>query len=127
MIKAYEVDEYKARIFSRARSKNSIFGPRKMEIRLYSAGNLVAFLFFFVGDDGLESDGINSSGSLMHLSFYESEFDRVLDLLRNEKPVWAKFSKTSGETGEWINGIGEISTQKEDVGEEETKWSFSED
>jgi len=60
-----------------------------------------------------------SKGSRVTLNFYENQYEHVLDLMRNESPLYIYISATTGNPGTRTYGEGDIRTSDEPVGEEE--------
>ena len=60
-----------------------------------------------------EGQSLNDSviGNTIKLEYHEKHFDRILDILRNEKPLYLRYFEE--------NDRGWLITAKEDVGEEE--------
>ena len=52
--------------------------------------------------------------------YYESQYEQILDLMRNEGPIWVSVLAPVVGVGTSTYGDGEIRTGEEPVGEEET-------
>ena len=68
----------------------------------------------FVNDDDPLPEATNS-GKNYFLYYRESQLDMLIDMLRNEKPIFVDFNNDNG----WANS--RITTTDEPVGEEEGK------
>jgi hypothetical protein len=62
-------------------------------------------------NEGFDVPGNSKTGNLINLNFPISKFNYVIDLLRNEDPVYISYNET--------NKLGVISSAKEEVGEGE--------
>ena len=104
----YEVKKYAATLFS---GTNLRFNQR---IFLYRAdGNFAAEVYFY--EEGVTMpppSGPAASGSIT-LTYRSNRFDSVMDILRNEKPVYVYYDEGGGNGG--------IATHVEPVGEGENK------
>lgn len=98
------IDEYEVMY-----SANSFF-PR---IWLKNAGQLIGQLIF--KPDGSQLPADNLSNGQVNLYYHVEDFENVLELLRNEKPMYLLFA---GSGGGYENGI---KTTAEPVGEEEAR------
>jgi len=79
-------------------------------IGLYTANyKRIAQITFY--NDGHDVPKNSTSGDIVNLNFPFSKYQVVLDVLRNEDPVWLNYND--------INALGTISSSKEPVGEGE--------
>ena len=84
------------------------YQTNRAQIALYgSSGSTVAYLRF--NDPGMFFENDYESGGRIRMHLPSSMFENVLDVLRNEKPVYIYFAQ----------GRGFLSTSKEPVGEGE--------
>lgn len=84
------------------------YQTNRAQIALYGAdGNTAAFIRF--NDPGMLFENDSQSGSIILMHLPSAMFQSVLDVLRNEKPVYIYFAQ----------GRGFLSTSKEPVGEGE--------
>jgi hypothetical protein len=84
------------------------FPPR---VGLKAAGAYIGQLVFLPDGSALPPD--SQTGTLVNLHYHLQDLENVLDLLRNEKPMYLLFSGSGGGSE---NGI---KTTPEPVGEEE--------
>ena len=84
------------------------YQTNRAQIALYDANNkTVAYLRF--NDPGMFFENDSESGSIIRMHLPSAMFENVLNVLRNEKPVYIYFAQ----------GRGFLSTSKEPVGEGE--------
>jgi hypothetical protein len=84
------------------------YQTNRAQISLFdSAGNTAAFLRF--NDRGMFFENDSDSGGIIKMHLPSAMFRNVLDILRNEKPIYVYFGA----------GIGALETSAEPVGEEE--------
>ena len=84
------------------------YQTNRAQISLYGAdGKTAAFVRFNDPDMAFENDV--ESGGIIRMHLPSTMFENVLDVLRNEKPVYIYFAQ----------GRGFLSTSKEPVGESE--------
>jgi hypothetical protein len=95
-----KIDEY------RVMYSANMFPPR---IGLMSAGNWIGQLIFYPNGKTLPGDSM--VGTQVNLYYHLDDFQNIIDLLRNEKPVYLSWMGAGGENG--------IDTALEAVGEEE--------
>jgi|GEM_PF-1295240 len=91
-------------------------------VELYYGISHVGTLHFYPdGFSPLPADAlyIQSRGHIIYLNFFESQYRDIIDLLRNEKPVWVSILAKVGTPGDFEYGEGDIRTSKEPTGEEE--------
>jgi hypothetical protein len=90
-----------------------MYSANKFSPRIWlkdSAGNFVSDLFFLPDDEVLPDDALY--GGIPRLHYHRQDFQNVLDILRNEKPLFLVYNGTGVENG--------IRTSDEAVGEAET-------
>jgi hypothetical protein len=97
-----KIDEYEVMYSANA------FVPR---IWLKSSNNFIGQLIFKPNGSALPPDGM--SGGQVNLYYHLDDFEKAIDLLRNEKPMYLLYS---GSGGGFENGI---KTTPEPVGEGE--------
>jgi hypothetical protein len=84
------------------------YQTNRAQISLYGAdGKTTAFVRF--NDPGMAFENDAESGGIIRMHLPSTMFENVLDVLRNEKPVYIYFAQ----------GRGFLSTSKEPVGEAE--------
>jgi hypothetical protein len=84
------------------------YQTNRAQIALYdSAGRTAAFVRF--NDPGMAFESDSDSGGTIRMHLPSAMFRNVLDILRNEKPVYVYFAA----------GRGFLSTSKEPIGEAE--------
>lgn len=84
------------------------YQTNRSQIALYGAnGKTAAFVRF--NDPGMTFENDAESGGIIRMHLPSTMFQSVLDILRNEKPVYIYFAQ----------GRGFLSTSKEPVGEGE--------
>jgi hypothetical protein len=84
------------------------YQTNRAQIALYGADDkTVAFLRF--NDPGMFFENDSQSGGIIRMHLPSAMFENVLDVLRNEKPVYTYFAQ----------GRGFLSTSKEAIGEGE--------
>ncbi len=84
------------------------YQTNRSQIALYGAnGKSAAWLRF--NDEGMNFENDYESRGIIRMHLPSSMFDGVLDILRNEKPVYIYFAQ----------GRGFLSTSKEPIGEGE--------
>lgn len=84
------------------------YQTNRAQISLYGAdGKTAAFVRF--NDPGMAFENDVESGGIIRMHLPSTMFENVLDVLRNEKPVYIYFAQ----------GRGFLSTSKEPVGEAE--------
>jgi hypothetical protein len=84
------------------------YQTNRAQISLYgSDGKTAAYLRF--NDPGMTFENDSESGGIIKMHLPSTMFKNVLDVLRNEKPVYIYFAQ----------GRGFLSTSKEPVGEGE--------
>jgi len=98
-----EFDRYRVYIYS-ARQYDW-----EVRVDLYRGGAPCATLLFMKAGHALPPNSSNNGIALLH--FPMSQYPAVIDLLRNEQPLFVALNAD--------NGIGVVSTGDEPVGEEE--------
>jgi hypothetical protein len=81
-------------------------------IQLYNGELLVAILFFNYDASKANRDPVLFGGDRVFLYYHMSMLDTIIDMLRNEEPVYLYYNID--------RQLGYLSTSKEEVGEEET-------
>jgi hypothetical protein len=118
---SYEIEQYKVLLCSRHGAWMSSYRYQAV-ITLYQANTAVAWLKFMEGVGNNQDHyfvGRNGQEQLTVL-FETTDFDRVLALLQNEKPLYVHLRKTYQTSGALHLGLGSISSDAEPVGEEES-------
>ncbi len=106
---SHEIDTYKVFLMSQDESQ---YQGRLATIHLKLKGtDGKAFLFFY--DSAKLPSKNKMSGKNFKIYWKMSQYDNVLDILRNEKPLFFYFSETSK--------VANVQTTDEPVGEEEDK------
>jgi len=80
----------------------------RAQIALFDANNKTAAFLRF-NDPGMFFENDSLSGGIIRMHLPSAMFENVLDVLRNEKPVYIYFAQ----------GRGFLSTSKEPIGEAE--------
>ncbi len=73
-------------------------------------GNSLHGIITFVKSGGSVTDSM--IGNTIKLEFHEEHFSRIVDILRNEMPLWLRYYEEKNR--------GWLITEKEEVGEEES-------
>lgn len=84
------------------------YQTNRAQISLYDANNQTAAFLRF-NDPGMFFENDSQSGGIITMHLPSAMFENVLDILRNEKPVYIYFAQ----------GRGFLSTYKEPIGEAE--------
>lgn len=84
------------------------YQTNRAQIALYDANNKTAAFLRF-NDPGMFFENDSQSGGIIRMHLPSAMFQNVLDVLRNEKPIYIYFAQ----------GRGFLSTSKEPIGEEE--------
>jgi len=99
---------------------------RKSHIALYR-GSVPVGSLNFVPEGSPAKDTIYYSSTQREffttLTYYEHDFARIVDILRNEKPLFLEIrtdQTTSTRTTSAVYGVGTLKTSAEPVGEEES-------
>jgi len=99
------IDEYKAVVYG----KGAVARNLMAYIHCYYKGKIVLTCSFYKDEATLPEN--KEAGGKVLLMYHWSHFGAIIDLLRNEKPVYFGFIKSTK--------VGYISTRKEPVGEGE--------
>lgn len=83
------------------------YQTNRAQIQLSADGKTLAWLRF--NDPGMAFESDYESGGIIRMHLPSAMFENVLDVLRNEKPVYVYFTA----------GHGFLSTSNEPIGEEE--------
>ena len=110
------IDEYSVQVYA-----NDLRGSRtrwaSTVIYLYSSGSHVGTAYF-ARDGHTAGDAVYSGGKIYYHAQGE-QYERVMDILRNEKPVYLRWRSQSDST-ETNDGDAYFYTGREPVGEEES-------
>lgn len=90
-----------------------MYSDNKFSPRIWlkgSAGNFIADIYFLPDGEALPDDALY--GGIPRLHYHRQDFENVLDVLRNEKPLFLLYNGTGAENG--------IRTSEEEVGHAET-------
>lgn len=104
--------KFSAKIEKYVLSVNTSTNNYKRRILCYGSLNELAYLYF-VPDDLPLSENKKIEGTTrnkVNLYYRMSDWDAIVDILRNEKPVWVTLNTLN---------IGYLKTAQEEVGEEE--------
>ena len=104
-----KIDQYWVH-FQAGRIENKLTHPRTI-IKCYFKDNYVLQLSFYPDKKNLPENYYDMNSSLVYLRYSMSMYSKILDILRNEKPIYFSFSETSK--------LGYLRTGKEPVGEGE--------
>lgn len=113
-------DEYQIFYWSPQKAKSQ---KNSITVELKYNNTRVGTIYFYPDDySPLPGDSVyvGSKGNKVILSFLVSQYEHILDLLRNESPLWISILANVGSTYGLYYGTGEITTGEEPVGEEET-------
>ncbi len=111
----HTVDEYSVQLYSNDLRGNLTRWAAGV-IHFYSSGQHVGTGYF--ARDGYVGPDATYSGGKIYYHAQGEQFERVLDLLRNEQPVYLRWVPQS-DPGESNDGIAYIYSGREPVGEEE--------
>jgi len=115
-METHEVEEYEVELYGRNQEgSRTIWGIA--QIVLYSSGRKVGEVFTPSRDEQPPHDATVSNGTAF-LHAASEQYDRILDLLRNESPVFLKWESISDSQVEDDVRVW-VSTSQEPVGEEE--------
>jgi len=84
------------------------YQTNRAQIALYDASNKTAAFLRF-NDPGMFFENDSQSGGIISMHLPSAMFQNILDVLRNEKPIYIYFAQ----------GRGFLSTSKEPIGEAE--------
>ena len=113
-------DEYQVYYWSPKKAKSL---KRNITVKLKYNNIQIGTLHFYPDNDSsLPSDSVykGSKGTRITLNFFERQYEHILDLIRNESPMWISIVANVGSNYGSYPGTGEITTSDEPVGEEET-------
>lgn len=108
---SYNIDSYSVRIWSSRRTDNLSPGTALAGIYLYQGNTYRGYAYFFADDTPLNPPVYDASGGRVFVHYNLSQFHAILELLRNEKPVYLYYFAPSN---------AGIYTGKEPTGEEES-------
>lgn len=91
-------------------TKKQPLNPRAI-IRCYNDNSLILEANFYPGKNRIPENYYSINSKLVYLRYPMSMYSQILDLLRNEKPIYFRFNESSK--------VGFIRTGKEPVGEGE--------
>jgi len=115
-IVTHAVDEYSVQVYANDLRGNLTRWAVGV-IYLYSSGSHVGTAYF--ARDGFTAPDAVYSGGKIYFHAQSEQYERVLDLLRNEKPVYLCW-RSHSDSGESNDGDAYFYTGREPVGEEET-------
>jgi hypothetical protein len=115
MTTSYKVDTYSVRVYANDLD-GSLAQWAAKTIYMYSNGKHVASAFFAKEGD-VAPDAIFAD-ELIYFHAQAEQYSAVLDLLRNEKPVYINWKPQTDE-GEPDDGVAYFNTGQEPTGEEE--------
>ena len=104
-----KIDEYWVH-FQAGRIENNLVHPRTI-IKCYHDNFYVLQLSFYPDKKNLPENYYDINSKLVYLRYSMSMYSYILDILRNEKPIYFSYSETSK--------LGFLRTGKEPVGEGE--------
>ena len=116
-VTSYKIDTYSVRVYANEESgEKTVWGTKT--IFMYSGGKHVASAFF--AKAGFQAPDADFSADDGHIYFHAQgeQYSAVIDLLRNEKPVYINWAPTSDDV-ESDDGEAYFNTGKEPTGEEE--------
>lgn len=114
---SYKIDKYIVRIYANDLRGNLTRWATK-EIYLYSGGQEVATAYFAAG--ALSAPDATIQNGYINFHAPAEQYAPVIDLLRNEKPVYIAWEPRSDDT-EANDGDAYFLTEQEPVGEGEPK------
>jgi len=101
--------------FQAGRTKNNLIYPRAI-IKCYHDDDYVVQASFYPDSKSLPENYHDVNSKLVYLRYPMSMYANVIDILRNEKPVYFSFSEKTN--------LGYIRTGKEPIGEGENDADF---
>ena len=104
-----EINQYWVH-FQAGPTKDSLIYPRAI-IKCYHDTDFVFQANFYPDKKGLPENYYDVNSKLVYLRYPMSMYSDIIDILRNEKPIYFSYSETSK--------LGYIRTGKEPVGEGE--------
>jgi hypothetical protein len=88
MAATYTIDTYAVRLWSSRPTTNLNPGVAVAGIYLFEQGNNRGYAYFYPDGTPLSPPVINSTNNFIALSFNLSQFAAVIDLLREEQPIY---------------------------------------
>ena len=113
------IHEYKVYHFTPTAAKRLKY---TITVELYTNGLQVGVIQFYPDDaTSVPRDSVysRSRGNTIYLNLYERQFPQIMDLLRNEKPLYIDITSAPGPIGTFVDGEGHLRTSKEPLVEEE--------
>ncbi|RSC93157.1 hypothetical protein [Tenacibaculum singaporense] len=107
---SFKIDKYSVRIWSSRKTNNLNPGVALAGIYLYQGTKYRGYAYFFAEDTPLAQPVYNSSTGQVFVHYNLSQFDAVLDILRNESPIYLYYHSPSN---------AGLNTSREPVGENE--------
>ena len=104
-----EINQYWVH-FQAGRIENNLVHPRTI-IKCYLDDEYVLQVSFYPDKKGIPENYYDTNSNLVYLRFSMSMYSNILDILRNEKPIYFNFSEKTK--------LGYVRTGKEPVGEGE--------
>ena len=101
--------------FQAGHTENSINHPRAI-VKCYQDDDFVLQLNFYPDNEKLPENYYDVKSKLVYLRYHLLMYPNIMDLLRNEKPIYFSYSEKSK--------VGYIRTGKEPVGEGEDDADF---
>lgn len=108
---SYNIDSYSVRAWSSRRSDNLSPGVAMASIYLYEGKKYRGYAYFFADDTPLNPPIFHSNLGRIFVHYNISQFEALLDTLRNEKPIYLYYHSPSN---------AGLQTGREPVGEEES-------
>lgn len=106
----FNIDKYSVRIWSSRKTNNLNPGTALAGIYLYEGNKYRGYAYFFADDTQLAAPVYHSNTGQIFVHFNLSQFDGILDMIRNEDPIYLYYYNPSN---------AGISTSAEPVGEAE--------
>jgi hypothetical protein len=88
MAATYTIDTYSVRLWSSRPMTNLNPGVAVAGIYLFEQGNYRGYAYFYPDGTPLSPPVINSANNFIALSFNLSQFGAIVDLLREEQPIY---------------------------------------
>lgn len=85
---AYTVDSYAVRMWSSRPTSNLSPGVAVAGVYLYQGNTFRGYVYFFPDGTQLNDPVIDSTNGRVYLHFNLSQLTSVLQMLREEKPIW---------------------------------------
>ena len=108
---SFQIDEYSVRIWSSRRTNETSPGVAMAGIYFYHNNSYKGYAYFFANDTPLNPAVYHSSTQQVFVHYNLAQFHAILDMLRNEEPVYLYYYSPSN---------AGIFTGREPTGEEET-------